>query len=176
MVHDLDIAELHTREEHLDGGVEALLELVVEPRDLFAAREQRGGALLDASLELFVEQLEPIVLSAHEVLIEAVVRLDDELLDGHLDDARELFVLPGLEHEAKDIPAVDRLDCGGQVVIPRQHDTHDVGVVLADVLEQLGAAHPRHELIRDDHGDVFVALERLDRLEPIGGGQDVGIT
>src|SRR5262249_47603503 len=75
----------------------------------------------------------------------------------------ELAVLPRLGDELVDAAGVDGAEQALDVGVGSEQDADDVGSLLRDAAEQLGAGHLRHPLIGDHHAHLLLgqASERL---------------
>ena len=110
---------------------------------------ERGGQLLGAPGEQRDQPLDGARL------VDVLARLPHRLED--------VLRLPGLLEEPEDACAVDGADQRRRVGEAGEHDSSDVGLAGAQLLEHLDAGHLRHALVGDDDVDVRLVgdLERL---------------
>src|SRR3989440_1316327 len=110
---------------------------------------QRGGQLLGTPRQQRDQSLDGARL------VDVLARLPHRLED--------VLRLPRLLEEAEDAGAVDGADERGRVGEAGEHDSRDIGLAGAQLLEHLDAGHLRHALVGDDDVD-FRLVSDLERL------------
>jgi hypothetical protein len=113
---------------------------------------------LDAPRECVFQQLP---LGAHQpVVVKAGVK-----------GRNHLFVWTRFGQEAEDLPLVDRLGGGLQVVAPGEHDANRIGGDVTHSAEEHRAGHSGHALVGDDYRERPVSLHCHESLDRADGGR-----
>lgn len=104
-----------------------------------------------------------------DVLERAPARRDGERA---LDAGAELLLVPGLEDVLVRVSEIDGREEAGRVSVGGDDDAHDVGPPPRGLGQQVDAAHPRHALVAEEHGDRRLR-EDGERLFSAARGDDL---
>ena len=119
------------------------------------------GALANLPLQVLVHVLELEVLLARDLVEALDLALEVVVVEGLAKRGLELVVVPRLGDQAVDLALVDRLDCDRHLGVAGEHHAHHVRVPVANVREQIDAAHLGHALIGDDD----LGLDPVEQFE-----------
>ena len=118
---------------------------------LCACPSSCSGALADLGFEILVHVLELEVLLPGDLIQTLDLALEVVVIEGLPQRRLQLVVVPRLGDQPIDLAPIDGLDRDVHLGVPGEHHADHVRVSIADIREEIHAAHLRHALIGDHH-------------------------